>query len=114
MRLWCHGANHLVTLIAGSCDALATAGVDNPAALLAPLARAALENSLGKGMGGLSGPLLRDDAGTIAGHISALRQDCPSLLSPYQAMGLATLDAVERLTGRQEPSPCRPILEEDQ
>lgn len=106
----CHGANHLVTLIAGSCEALAVAGVDNPAALLAPLARAALENSLGKGMAGLSGPLLRGDKETIAGHILALGKDCPSLLPPYQAMGLATLDALERVNGREEPSPCRPML----
>jgi predicted short-subunit dehydrogenase-like oxidoreductase (DUF2520 family) len=26
----CHGANHLITLIAGSCEALAAAGVGNP------------------------------------------------------------------------------------
>ncbi|HKY80910.1 MAG TPA: DUF2520 domain-containing protein [Sphingobium sp.] len=107
----CHGANHLVTLIAGSCEALAAAGVDDPAALLAPLARAALENSLGKGMAGLSGPLLRGDAETIAGHISALRKDCPPLLPPYQAMALATLDALERLNGKDGPSPCRSMLD---
>ncbi|WP_097093793.1 Rossmann-like and DUF2520 domain-containing protein [Novosphingobium sp. Chol11] len=109
----CHGANHLITLIAGSCEALAAAGVDDPAALLAPLVRAALENSLGKGMAGLSGPLLRGDKATIAGHISALRKDCPPLLPPYQAMGLATLDALERLNGKELPSPCRPMLEKE-
>lgn len=73
----CHGANHLVTLIVGATEALAAAGVDDPAALLAPLARAALANGLGKGMAGLSGPLLRGDAATIGGHLVALRQDCP-------------------------------------
>lgn len=107
----CHGANHLVTLVAGSCEALAAAGVDDPAGLLTPLVRAALENSLGKGMAGLSGPLLRGDEETIAGHISALREHCPALLPSYLAMGLATLDALKRLNGTETPSPCRPILE---
>ena len=85
----------------------------DPAALLAPLADAALENGLGKGMAGLSGPLLGGDEETIAGHISALRKDCPPLLPPYQAMGLATLDALQPLNRREEPSPCRAMLERD-
>ena len=110
----CHGANHLVTLIAGSCEALAAAGVDDPAALLAPLVRAALENSLGKGITGLSGPLLRGDAKTIGRHVSALGKDCPPLLPPYRAMALATLDALERLNRTAWPSACRSILENDQ
>jgi predicted short-subunit dehydrogenase-like oxidoreductase (DUF2520 family) len=107
----CHGANHLVTLIAGAIDALSAAGVDDPAPLLAPLVRAALENGLGKGMAGLSGPLLRGDAATIGGHVSALGQDCPALLPPYRAMALATLDALERVNGSAPSGACRSLLE---
>ncbi|WP_022683469.1 Rossmann-like and DUF2520 domain-containing protein [Sphingobium bisphenolivorans] len=107
----CHGANHLVTLIAGACEALTAAGVDDPAALLAPLVRTALENSLSKGMMGLSGPLLRGDEETIGGHLSALRKDCPPLFPPYQAMALATLDALERSNGTAQ-SACRSMLGE--
>lgn len=110
----CHGANHLVTLIAGAVDALSAAGVDDPAALLAPLVRAALENGLGKGMAGMSGPLLRGDAATIGGHIFALRQDCPSLLPPYHAMALATLDALERANESAPSGTCRSLLEMDE
>lgn len=109
----CHGANHLVTLIAGAVDALSAAGVDDPAALLAPLVRAALENGLGKGMAGLSGPLLRGDAATIGGHVSALRHDCPALLPPYRAMAIATLDALERVNGSAPSRACRSLLETD-
>ena len=108
----CHGANHLVTLIAGSCEALVAAGVDDPAALLTPLVRAALENGLGMGIAGLSGPLLRGDAETIGGHVTALRDHCPTLLPPYRAMGIATLDAIEHVNGTAWPS-CRSILEKD-
>jgi predicted short-subunit dehydrogenase-like oxidoreductase (DUF2520 family) len=109
----CHGANHLVTLIAGAIEALSAAGVDDPAALLAPLVRAALENGLGKGMAGLSGPLLRGDAATIGGHVAALRHDCPALLPPYRAMALATLDALERVNGSAPSGACRSQLETD-
>lgn len=110
----CHGANHLVTLIVSATEALAAAGVDDPAALLAPLARAALANGLGKGMAGLSGPLLRGDAATIGGHLVALRQDCPPLLSPYRAMASATLDALERAEGSSGSDACRSLLETDE
>ncbi len=92
----CHAANHLVTLIAGSTDALARAGVDDPAALLAPLVRAALDNSLNRGIAALSGPLVRGDDQTIGRHLAALAHDCPDLLPAYRAMAMATLDALDR------------------
>ncbi|NOW48246.1 putative short-subunit dehydrogenase-like oxidoreductase (DUF2520 family) [Novosphingobium sp. SG751A] len=93
----CHAANHLVTLMAGSMDALAFAGVDDGAALLAPLVRAALDNSLAMGFDALSGPLLRGDGETIGGHITALERDCPEMLPAYRAMARATLDKLERV-----------------
>ena len=92
----CHAANHLVTLLAGSTRALASAGIADPSALLAPLVRAALDNSLTHGFAALSGPLLRGDDDTIAGHLAALAHDDPDLLPAYRAMALATLDEMER------------------
>lgn len=92
----CHAANHLVTLIDGASQALGATGVDDPRALLAPLVRAALENSLAQGFAALSGPLLRGDSDTIAGHLAALRDHCPAVLPSYRAMAVATLDALER------------------
>lgn len=103
----CHASNHLVTLIAGGSRALTAAGVDDPAALLAPLVRAALENSLERGFAALSGPLLRGDERTIAGHLAALADHCPTLLPAYRAMALATLDEL----GRTEPSALRRALD---
>lgn len=98
----CHAANHLVTLIAGAEKALAAAGVAEPRALMAPLVEAALGNSLAHGFAALSGPLLRGDAGTIAGHLDALRAASPSVLPAYRAMALATLD---QLAERPAPGP---------
>jgi len=98
-----HAANHLVTLLGGASHALRVAGADEPEALLAPLVRAALENSLERGFGALSGPLLRGDGDTIAAHLAALERDCPELLPAYRAMALATLDALDRSV--KAPSP---------
>lgn len=99
----CHASNHLVTLIAGASDALGDAGVDDPAALLAPLVRAALENSLAQGFAGLSGPLLRGDHHTIGDHLDALGAFSPALLPAYRAMARATLDELAR-RGRDIPA----------
>ena len=92
----CHASNHLVTLLSGASHALERAGVDDPASLLAPLVRAALQNSLDRGFDALSGPLLRGDARTIEGHLAGLAADCPELLPAYRAMALATIDGLDR------------------
>lgn len=99
----CHASNHLVTLIAGASDALKDAGVDDPRALLAPLVRAAVENSISRGFAGLSGPLLRGDHRTIGDHLDALAGFSPDLLPAYRAMALATLGELER-QGRDVPA----------
>jgi len=99
----CHASNHLVTLMAGASHALTQAGVGEPAALLAPLVRAALENSLERGFAALSGPILRGDSETIDGHLDALQTWDPALLPAYRAMALATLDEL----GRTGPSDLR-------
>src|SRR3712207_9416525 len=43
------GANHLVTLVAEAADLLRTAGVGDPARVLAPLLTAALDHGLRRG-----------------------------------------------------------------
>lgn len=105
----CHAANHLVTLIAGSCDALRSAGIADPAPLLAPLVRAALDNALDRGMAGLSGPLLRGDEDSIRNHIAALAAEHPRLLPSYRAMAVATLDALET-AGARVPASLHHVL----
>lgn len=106
----CHASNHLVTLIAGAAQALQRAGVEAPSALLAPLVRAALENSLANGFSALSGPLVRGDAQTVAGHLGALAEHEPDLLPAYRAMAQATLDELER-TGSPPEARLRLMLD---
>ncbi|WP_323810565.1 MULTISPECIES: Rossmann-like and DUF2520 domain-containing protein [Sphingobium] len=91
-----HAANHLVTLMAGAARTLEAADVGDPAAVLGPLVRAAMENSLASGFAALSGPLLRGDRGTIGDHLDAFDRYCPDVLPDYRAMALATLRDMER------------------
>jgi len=106
----CHGANHLVTLIAGAGDALRAAGVTEPGALLGPLVRAALENSLAHGFTALTGPVLRGDAETVAGHVAALGRDCPAVLPAYRAMAGATV-AMLKAAGRSADEALRAAID---
>jgi predicted short-subunit dehydrogenase-like oxidoreductase (DUF2520 family) len=85
-------ANHLVTLVAESCDLLQAAGAADPARMLSPLLFAALDNALRLGDAGLTGPVARGDAGTVAGHLEALRDTAPGALAVYVALARLTAD----------------------
>ena len=105
-----HAANHLVTLIAQASRMLESAGIHEPRPLLAPLVRAALENSLSQGFSALSGPLLRGDRQTIAGHLSALEEEGSEIRAAYRAFALSTLDELERV-GKPVSVELRQLLE---
>jgi len=85
-------ANHLVTLVTESCDLLQAAGAADPARMLSPLLFAALDNALRLGDAGLTGPVARGDAGTVAGHLEALRDTAPEALAVYVALARLTAD----------------------
>ncbi len=85
-------ANHLVTLVTESCDLLQTAGAADPARMLSPLLFAALDNALRLGDAGLTGPVARGDAGTVAGHLETLRDAAPEALAVYVALARLTAD----------------------
>jgi predicted short-subunit dehydrogenase-like oxidoreductase (DUF2520 family) len=85
-------ANHLVTLVTESCDLLQAAGAADPARMLSPLLFAALDNALRLGDAGLTGPVARGDAGTVAGHLETLRDAAPGALAVYVALARLTAD----------------------
>src|SRR6476620_3911829 len=87
-----HGANHLVTLVNQTTELLADAGIDDPARLVAPLLGAALDNALRHGDTGLTGPVVRGDAGTVAAHLRVLSATSPEALRTYVALARATAD----------------------
>lgn len=68
-------------------------GVD----LLLPLARSALDGVAGAGLiAGATGPLVRGDSGTVAGHLAALD---PTTASLYRALAAELLDRLEKPLG---------------
>jgi predicted short-subunit dehydrogenase-like oxidoreductase (DUF2520 family) len=85
-------ANHLITLVVQSEELLGVAGVPDPARMLAPLLSAALDNALRLGDAGLTGPVARADAETVAGHLDALREVSPEALRAYVALARLTAD----------------------
>lgn len=96
-------SNHLVTATAVAEQLFAAAGVPDPAAVVAPLQRASLENVERLGAGrALTGPAVRGDAGTIRRNLDALKQEAPDLVAAYVAMARVGLDVADR-AGRLPP-----------
>jgi predicted short-subunit dehydrogenase-like oxidoreductase (DUF2520 family) len=87
-----HGANHLVTLVNEALDRLRDAGVAHPEKVLAPLLRAALDNTLRMGDAALTGPVSRGDAGTVAKHLDRLAATAPDSVPTYLALARRTAD----------------------
>ena len=88
-----HGANHLVTLEAQAHRALVAAGVEDPGMFMRPLLEAALDRVSREGEAGLSGPVVRGDAGTVARHMQALLAagDLDDIADTYSQMATATV-----------------------
>ena len=94
-------ANHLVTLVAQAEDLLRAAGVAEPARLLGPLLSASLDNALRFGDAGLTGPVARGDAATVAAHVAALEAAAGTPAagaSGASAAAVAAYVAMARLT----------------
>lgn len=95
-----HGGNHLTTVVLDAVEALRTAirgqellgqelVGDDPGGIaeriLAPLARASLENALRRGQAALTGPVARGDAAAVAAHLRALSAVNPDVAQAYRA-----------------------------
>lgn len=85
-------ANHMVTLIAESSELLSRIGVEHPGRMLGPLLGAALDNVLRLGIAGLTGPVVRGDAGTVRKHVDALILAAPEAADAYIALARLTAD----------------------
>ena len=105
-----HGANHLVTLVAQSMQALRAAGVEAPSRVLGPLVSAALDNALRAGDAALTGPVARGDAGTVAEHLRQLESLSPDIRPTYLALARATAERA-LASGRLAPHVAEPLLD---
>jgi len=100
-----HASNHVVTVVLDAVEALRAAlwgqellgqetVNDEPGGIaervIAPLARASLENALQRGQAALTGPVARGDAAAVAKHLAALAEVDPQLAQAYRANSLRT------------------------
>ena len=104
------GANHLVTLVSEAADLLRTAGIGDPARVLAPLLTAALDNGLRRGDRGLTGPVSRGDVGTVRDHLETLTERAPASVDAYVAMARRTTERA-LAAGRLKRHEGAPLLE---
>lgn len=105
-----HGSNHLVTLVAQAVQVLAHAGVQDPRRMLEPLLEASLDNALRLGDAGLTGPVARGDAGTVAAHLRQLRTETADVRPSYLALARATAERA-LASGRLSPAAAAELLE---
>ena len=106
-------ANHLITLVTQAEDLLRAAGVSDPARLLGPLLSASLDNALRLGDAGLTGPVARGDAQTVAAHVAALDaapSASPAAVAAYIAMARLTADRA-LATGMLKPADAERLLD---
>jgi predicted short-subunit dehydrogenase-like oxidoreductase (DUF2520 family) len=102
-------SNAVSTLVAAASRSAQAAGLDAELAAeaLAPLMRRALENALADPDGfGLTGPVARGDAGTVALHLAALRDAAPEVEPLYRAIAAATVE----LLAREREAELREVL----
>ncbi len=105
-----HGANHLVTLVSQSMDALRAAGSTDPAAMLRPLLTAALDNALAYGDAALTGPIVRGDLQTVQVHLRSLAASSAAALESYVVLARATANRAVA-AGRLEPRRAAALIE---
>lgn len=98
-------SNYVVAAIDAAAAMLANAGVSpaQAAQALVPLAEGALRNvSVHGTTDGLTGPVRRGDAVTIARHLEALRGR-PELIEIYRALARRAVEIAARIDGRDAP-----------
>jgi predicted short-subunit dehydrogenase-like oxidoreductase (DUF2520 family) len=102
-------SNYLVAVTALGQAVGRAAGLEDPVALMAALQRTTLENVISLGPAtALTGPAVRGDAGTIAGHLEALSGSVPSAVDAYVALARTAIDLGER-SGRLPPGRRRAV-----
>jgi predicted short-subunit dehydrogenase-like oxidoreductase (DUF2520 family) len=88
------GGNAAAAAVVVARQLLLAARIDDPAAFLAPLVERSVTNALRDGAAALTGPVVRGDVGTVAGHLDALAADVPDLQLAYRDLTRVLLDRV--------------------
>lgn len=88
------GSNAAAAAVVVARQLLLAARIEDPATFLAPLVRRSVDNALAHGATALTGPVVRGDVGTVAGHLAALGADVPELQAAYRDLTRVLLDRV--------------------
>jgi predicted short-subunit dehydrogenase-like oxidoreductase (DUF2520 family) len=88
------GANAVGAAVVLARRLLLAARVDDPRAFLGPLVEASVANALAHGGEALTGPVVRGDLGTVAGHLARLHEDLPELAESYRLLSRVILEQV--------------------
>jgi predicted short-subunit dehydrogenase-like oxidoreductase (DUF2520 family) len=88
------GSNAAAAAVVVARQLLLAARIEDPATFLAPLVRRSVDNALDRGATALTGPVVRGDVGTVAGHLAALSADVPELQTAYRDLTRVLLDRV--------------------
>ena len=91
-------SNGIAALLAFGGSILDSIGIEDPEAVLGPLAAGAVENARAGGGGGatLTGPVVRGESATIGRHLAALGATAPDLVPAYRLVAETILAAAER------------------
>ncbi len=98
-------SNYIVAAIDAAAAVLGSTGIaaDDAARALVPLAEGALRNVAAHGTThGLTGPVRRGDAATVARHLEALHHD-PALAEIYRALARRAVEIATRIDGPTAP-----------
>lgn len=88
------GSNAAAAAVVVARQLLLAARIEDPGAFLGPLVDRSVGNALRDGASALTGPVVRGDTGTIAGHLAALTADVPELADAYRDLTRVLLDRV--------------------
>jgi len=108
-------SGYMVAVIKASADLWEMLGVSQEDALatILPLARATLTSLESAGIqGGVTGPLVRADEGTVRRHLDALRERLPHLVPLYCALARESLPLAEGRVGRERAAVMDRLLQE--
>lgn len=90
-------SNGIAALIATGEAMLGSIGVDDPAAVVAPLAAGTVANAAVRGGGAaLTGPVVRGEGPTVKRHLEALGDAAPDLVRSYALAAELVLRAAQR------------------
>jgi predicted short-subunit dehydrogenase-like oxidoreductase (DUF2520 family) len=108
-------SGYMVAVIKASADLWEMLGVSREEALatILPLARATLASLESAGIqGGVTGPLVRADEGTVRRHLEALGERAPHLVPLYCALARESLPLARERVGRERAGVMDRMLRE--